>query len=68
MKTGKPVRWVKSTNSSGDGGQCVEWAPEHAVATGEYLVRDSAFPDGPCLRLNGEAFAGLVRFAQRAAV
>lgn len=68
MKTAKPTRWVKSTYSSGDGGQCVEWAPEHAAATGEYLVRDSKAPDGPRLILTGEAFAGLVRFARQTAV
>ncbi|MEV5594443.1 DUF397 domain-containing protein [Streptomyces sp. NPDC052496] len=64
----RPTRWAKSSYSGGEGGQCVEWAPEYAVATGEYLVRDSAFPDGPCLRLTGGAFAGLVQFARRAVV
>ncbi|MFH8349375.1 DUF397 domain-containing protein [Streptomyces sp. NPDC018045] len=68
MKPGKPVHWVKSTYSSGDGGQCIEWAPRHAVATGEFLVRDSKTPDGPHLTLTGDAFAGLVRFARQATV
>ncbi|OKI08238.1 DUF397 domain-containing protein [Streptomyces sp. CB02923] len=67
MKITKPIRWVKSTYSSGDGGQCIEWAPEHAVVTGEFLVRDSKVPDGPRLTLTGEAFAGLVRFARQGA-
>ncbi len=35
------LEWVKSSYSGGDGGQCVEWAPAHAAATGEFLVRDS---------------------------
>ncbi|WP_206501786.1 DUF397 domain-containing protein [Streptomyces chrestomyceticus] len=65
MKTAKPIRWVKSTYSSGDGGQCVEWAPEHAAITGEYLVRDSKAPGGPRLTLTGDAFAGLVQFARQ---
>ncbi|MEU4203245.1 DUF397 domain-containing protein [Streptomyces sp. NPDC039022] len=65
MKIGKPIRWVKSTYSSGDGGQCIEWAPEHAAITGEYLVQDSKFPDGPRLTLTGDAFAGLVQFARQ---
>ncbi|MFD7667254.1 DUF397 domain-containing protein [Streptomyces sp. NPDC059788] len=68
MKQTKSVRWVKSTYSSGDGGQCVEWAPGHAVATGEFLVRDSKVPGGPHLTLTGEAFTGLIRFARQSAV
>ncbi|MFD7667255.1 DUF397 domain-containing protein [Streptomyces sp. NPDC059788] len=69
--TPRPMRatqWVKSSHSGGEGGQCIEWAPEHAVATGEYLVRDSAFPDGPCLKFTGDEFSGLIRFARQAAV
>ncbi|MFH8751160.1 DUF397 domain-containing protein [Streptomyces rimosus] len=69
--TPDPVRatqWVKSSYSGGEGGQCVEWAPEHAVASGEYLVRDSKVPGGPHLVLTGGAFAGLIQFARQAAV
>lgn len=33
--------WVKSSYSSQDGGNCVEWAPSAAVATGTVPVRDS---------------------------
>ncbi|MGW8975114.1 DUF397 domain-containing protein [Streptomyces platensis] len=58
-----PVRWVKSSYSSGDGGQCIEWAPEHAVKTGDYLVRDSKDPHGPHLTLTACQWAGLVAFA-----
>ncbi|MEU9334069.1 DUF397 domain-containing protein [Streptomyces sp. NPDC048290] len=61
----RPLRWVKSTYSGGEGGQCIEWAPEHAAATGEFLVRDSKDPNGPRLALTREGFAGLVEFAKR---
>ncbi|EPD90905.1 hypothetical protein HMPREF1486_05616 [Streptomyces sp. HPH0547] len=60
----QPVRWVKSMYSGGEGGQCIEWAPDHACATGEFLVRDSKNPDGPRLSLSREGFASLVEFAK----
>ncbi|MEU0083547.1 DUF397 domain-containing protein [Streptomyces sp. NPDC006274] len=59
----QPMRWVKSTYSGGEG-QCIEWAPEHARATGEFLIRDSKNPYGPHLTLTHEGFAGLVEFAK----
>ncbi|GFE16392.1 hypothetical protein Sgleb_44390 [Streptomyces glebosus] len=58
------LRWVKSSYSN-NGGQCIEWAPEHAAATGEFLVRDSKDLNGPQLTLTREAFAGLVEFARQ---
>ncbi|MFD8824854.1 DUF397 domain-containing protein [Streptomyces sp. NPDC059605] len=61
----RSIRWVKSTYSGGDGGQCVEWAPDHARATGEFLIRDSKNPDGPHLALTHEGFTGLVELAKR---
>ena len=57
-------QWVKSTYSGGDGGQCLEWAREHAVRTGEFLVRDSKVPQGARLRLSRAGFVGLVEFAK----
>ncbi|MFF4079342.1 DUF397 domain-containing protein [Streptomyces sp. NPDC001777] len=60
----RPIRWVKSTYSGGDGGQCIEWAPDHARATGEFLIRDSKNPDGPHLALTHEEFTGLVELAK----
>ncbi|AWK09773.1 DUF397 domain-containing protein [Streptomyces spongiicola] len=57
------IRWVKSTRSGGEG-QCIQWAPDHARATGEFLVRDSKDPNGPHLTLTREGFAGLVEFAK----
>ncbi|WP_326741776.1 MULTISPECIES: DUF397 domain-containing protein [unclassified Streptomyces] len=59
----QPTRWVKSTYSGGEG-QCIEWAPDHARATGEFLIRDSKTPDGPRLTLTNEGFTGLVEFAK----
>jgi Domain of unknown function (DUF397) len=64
-QTSISVRWAKSTYSSGDGGQCLEWAPEHAAVTGEFLIRDSKNPSGPQLALTREAFTALVRHAKR---
>ncbi|MEU8571328.1 DUF397 domain-containing protein [Streptomyces pathocidini] len=52
-------RWVKSSYSD-NGGQCVEWAPEHAAATGEFLVRDSKDPSGPVLGFSADAFSSFV--------
>lgn len=60
----RPDQWVKSTYSGGEGGQCIEWAPEYAHATGEFLVRDSKDPQGPHLTLTAEGFARLVAFAK----
>lgn len=59
-----PLRWVKSTYSAGEG-QCIEWAPEHAAETGDYLVRDSKDPEGPHLTLTADQWAGLVSFASK---
>ncbi|MEV0438957.1 DUF397 domain-containing protein [Streptomyces spectabilis] len=56
--------WVKSSYSNGQGGECIEWAPGRAAATGEFLVRDSKDPNGPRLILTREGFAGLVEFAK----
>jgi len=57
------LRWSKSSYSN-NGGQCIEWAPEHAAATGEFLVRDSKDPNGPQLALTRQGFAALVEFAK----
>ncbi|MFF3553798.1 DUF397 domain-containing protein [Streptomyces tsukubensis] len=57
--------WVKSSYS-GNGGQCIEWAPSHASTTGTVPVRDSKQADGPVLMLSADAFAGLVAIARSA--
>ncbi|MEN8656245.1 DUF397 domain-containing protein [Streptomyces sp. 21So2-11] len=56
--------WRSSTYSGNNGGECVEWAPQHAAMTGEFKVRDSKNPNGPHLTLTAEGFAGLVQFAK----
>ncbi|GLF97380.1 DUF397 domain-containing protein [Streptomyces yaizuensis] len=61
--TTEPFNWIKSSYS-GNGGQCVEWAPGHASATGVVPVRDSKRPGGPALMVSADAFAGLVTLAQ----
>ncbi|MFE7626376.1 DUF397 domain-containing protein [Streptomyces sp. NPDC057509] len=60
----QPLRWAKSTYSGGEGGQCIEWAPDHAAATGEYLVRDSKTPHAAHLTLTATAFTSLVEYAK----
>ncbi|MCE7080206.1 DUF397 domain-containing protein [Streptomyces sp. ST2-7A] len=57
---GEPTTWVKSTHSSGDGGQCVEWAPDGARARGLVPVRDSKNPGGPHLHLTPTGWTGFV--------
>ncbi|GGZ18593.1 hypothetical protein GCM10010387_08930 [Streptomyces inusitatus] len=57
--------WVKSSYSA-NGGQCVEWAPEHTSATGIVPVRDSKRPGGPSLMVSSSAFAGLIALARSA--
>ncbi|MEC4018460.1 DUF397 domain-containing protein [Streptomyces sp. H27-D2] len=60
--------WVKSTYSGGEGGQCIEWSPAAAAATGVVPVRDSKNPTGPVLTFTREGWAGLVEFARNADV
>ncbi|MFD9904813.1 DUF397 domain-containing protein [Streptomyces sp. NPDC059063] len=61
----RPMQWVKSSYSSGDGGQCIEWAPQYAAATGVVPVRDSKVPGGPILTVPAGAWAAFVGFARR---
>ncbi|WP_329021472.1 DUF397 domain-containing protein [Streptomyces sp. NBC_00690] len=63
--TTEPCNWVKSSYSD-NGGQCVEWAPDHVSATGIVPVRDSKRPSGPVLMISTNAFAGLVSLARAA--
>ncbi|MEO3978374.1 DUF397 domain-containing protein [Streptomyces sp. CAU 1734] len=56
--------WVKSSYSDANGGDCVEWAPAVAAATGVVPVRDSKRPTGPALMLSPSAFVGLVTLAR----
>ncbi|MFD4832904.1 DUF397 domain-containing protein [Streptomyces uncialis] len=56
--------WTSSSYSQSNGGECVEWAPEYASATGAVPVRDSKLSDGPVLIFTSGAFAGLVTLAR----
>ncbi|MFJ4435586.1 DUF397 domain-containing protein [Streptomyces sp. NPDC088923] len=56
--------WIKSTYSNGQAAECVEWAPRHAAATGEFLVRDSKCPQGPSLILGEGGWRSLVALAK----
>ncbi|MBC3841789.1 DUF397 domain-containing protein [Streptacidiphilus sp. 4-A2] len=57
----QPDQWVKSTYSGGNGGECIEWAPGHAAATGAIPVRDSKDPEGPALAFSPDAFSAFVQ-------
>ncbi|TMU90927.1 DUF397 domain-containing protein [Streptomyces sp. DASNCL29] len=50
------TEWVKSTYSSGDEGECVEFAPDIATTAGVVPVRDSKHPAGPALVFPVEAW------------
>jgi hypothetical protein len=59
-------QWEKSSYSSGDGGQCVEFARNLAPTTGTVPVRDSKRPAGPTLAFSTttwSAFLDAVREA-----
>ncbi|MFI0902503.1 DUF397 domain-containing protein [Streptomyces sioyaensis] len=56
--------WVKSSYSSQDGGNCVEWSPAHAGAHGIVPVRDSKDPNGPALRFEPAAWSAFVAGVQ----
>ncbi|MFJ8334738.1 DUF397 domain-containing protein [Streptomyces sp. NPDC094437] len=60
--------WLSSTYSGNNGGECIQWAPEHAQATGVVLVRDSKNPNGPRLTLTANTWAGLVNVARNSDV
>ncbi|MFJ5882701.1 DUF397 domain-containing protein [Kitasatospora cineracea] len=54
------AQWVKSSYS-GNGGNCVEWAPN--VHPAVMPVRDSKDPGGPALMFSRSAFAAFVAAA-----
>ncbi|MFD3721542.1 DUF397 domain-containing protein [Streptomyces sp. NPDC058674] len=55
------LAWVKSSYSSGAGGECVEVAS----ATRSVHVRDSKRPEGPTLAVGADRWAAFVAFAAR---
>ena len=50
-------RWIKSSYSNQEGGNCLEWSPASAAAHGTVPVRDSKTPHGPVLHFPATAFA-----------
>lgn len=57
--------WVKSSYSNGQGGECIEWAPATAHATGVVPVRDSKTPGGPVLRMSAVSWSTFVKHVTR---
>ncbi|MEU9759889.1 DUF397 domain-containing protein [Streptomyces sp. NPDC047987] len=55
------LQWVKSSYSSGEGGQCVEVAE----CLGSVRVRDSKDTNRPGLVVDGSAWTAFVGFASR---
>ncbi|WP_431980818.1 DUF397 domain-containing protein [Streptomyces qinglanensis] len=55
-----PAQWVKSSYSSPEGGNCLEWSPSVAQTTGVVPVRDSKDPEGPVLSFASDSFAQFV--------
>ncbi|WP_431981261.1 DUF397 domain-containing protein [Streptomyces qinglanensis] len=61
------MKWIKSSYSGGNGGQCVEWAPASAV-TGVVPVRDSKDTEQAPLHVSAAAwttFVGAVKQSAR---
>ncbi|MFJ5675893.1 DUF397 domain-containing protein [Streptomyces sp. NPDC093097] len=55
------TQWVKSSYSSPEGGNCLEWSPTSARATGIVPVRDSkTTPEGPALSFSAESFSSFI--------
>ncbi|MFF8569420.1 DUF397 domain-containing protein [Streptomyces albidoflavus] len=52
--------WVKSSYSSQDGGDCVEWAPSVAAVIGTVPVRDSKDTSLPGFTVGGSAWSTFV--------
>ena len=52
------AKWVKSSYSNGQGGNCVEHA---RLPDGSRAVRDSKHPEGPALIFTAREWAAFVR-------
>ncbi|MFK8847151.1 DUF397 domain-containing protein [Streptomyces sp. Ac-502] len=59
MKIGAAC-WAKSSYSSPEGGNCLEWDSTSGIATGAVAVRDSKNPGGPVLSLSSRSFAAFI--------
>ena len=58
------MKWIKSSYSAGNGGQCLEWAPSLVHVEGIVPVRDSKDVDRAPLTFSmsaWEAFVGDVK-------
>ncbi|WP_405799728.1 DUF397 domain-containing protein [Streptomyces sp. NBC_01506] len=58
--TPAPEDWAKSTYSSQDGGNCVEWSPAFAESHGVVPVRDSKVTGGPVLTVSRVSWRAFV--------
>ncbi|MFF5717598.1 DUF397 domain-containing protein [Streptomyces buecherae] len=54
------AKWIKSSYSSTNGGECIEWAPGTAATTGTVPVRDSKDPHGPALAFDAAAWTAFM--------
>lgn len=52
--------WTSSTYSQANGGECVQWAPDHARASCVVPVRDSKNPQGPPLLFASAAWTSFI--------
>ncbi|MFF8611712.1 DUF397 domain-containing protein [Streptomyces sp. NPDC015350] len=62
MTSSAPLAWVKSSYSSQDNANCLEWAP--TATGGQVPVRDSKVPDGPVLTVRSSTWKAFVGFAR----
>jgi hypothetical protein len=60
----RPLTWLKSSYSGGEGGNCVEVA---AAPTAVH-IRDSKDPDGGILSVSPESWSAFIEFARHATV
>ncbi|MFD7088986.1 DUF397 domain-containing protein [Streptomyces sp. NPDC059896] len=58
-----PSAWVKSSYSTYEGGNCVEWSPSHAHAHNLVPIRDSKAPHLTHLTVTPHAWTDFVAFA-----
>ncbi|AIA05378.1 DUF397 domain-containing protein [Streptomyces noursei] len=54
-----PAQWVKSSYSSPEGGNCLEWSPMSAPS-GVVPIRDSKAPEGPVLSFPSSSFSAFI--------
>ncbi|MEV7286134.1 DUF397 domain-containing protein [Streptomyces sp. NPDC093252] len=62
-----PVRWVKSSYSSPEGGNCLVAAPHTAATLGVVPVRDSKVPGGPVVMVTAPAWSTFIDHIERSA-